>query len=127
MRTPEPPRNPSDAPATPGAGFQWLRFLSRGAGWIFGLLAAAFVSVLILVGLALAVAYPNLPEISSLTDYRPKLPMRVFSSDAVQLGEFGEERRNFMPIAEIPRVMKDAVLAAEDARFYQHGDRKSVV
>ena len=121
MRTPEPPRNPSDAPATPGAGFQWLRFLSRGAGWIFGLLAAAFVSVLILVGLALAVAYPNLPEISSLTDYRPKLPMRVFSSDGVQLGEFGEERRNFMPIAEIPRVMKDAVLAAEDARFYQHG------
>ncbi len=74
-----------------------------------------------MVALALAVAYPNLPEISSLTDYRPKLPLRVYSSDGVELGEFGEERRTFVPIAEIPQVMKDAVLAAEDARFYQHG------
>ena len=81
------------------------------------------------IGLALAVAYPNLPEISSLADYRPKLPLRVFSSDGVQLGEFGEERRNFLPIAQIPQVMKDAVLAAEDARFYQHGgvDYKGVL
>jgi penicillin-binding protein 1A len=86
-----------------------------------GLVAAGLLSVLILVGLALAAAYPNLPEISSLTDYRPKLPLRVFSSDGVQMGEYGEERRNFVPIAQIPQVMKDAVLAAEDARFYQHG------
>ena len=79
------------------------------------------LSMLFLIGLALAVAYPNLPEISSLADYRPKLPLRVFSSDGVQLGEFGEERRDLVPIAKIPQVMKDAVLAAEDARFYQHG------
>src|SRR6476620_3217496 len=46
--------------------------------------------------------------------------MRIFSSDGVLLGEFGEERRNFLPIAEIPKVMQDAVLAAEDAKFYQH-------
>ena len=56
-----------------------------------------------LVAIALAVAYPNLPEISGLTDYRPKLPMRIYSADGVLLGEFGEERRNFTPIAEIPR------------------------
>ena len=62
-------------------------------------------------------AYPNLPEIDGLTDYRPKLPLRVFSADGVLLGEFGEERRNFMPIGEIPKVMKDAVLAAEDAQL----------
>ncbi len=68
----------------------------------------------------MAVSYPNLPEIGSLTDYRPKLPMRVFSADGVLLGEFGEERRNFVPISEIPKVMQDAVLAAEDAKFYQH-------
>ena len=37
------------------------------------------------------------------------------------LGEFGEERRSFVPIAQIPKVMKDAVLAIEDARFYDHG------
>jgi penicillin-binding protein 1A len=88
---------------------------------VLGLAAAGLASVLFLVGLALAMAYPNLPEISSLTDYRPKLPLRVYSSDGVQLGEFGEERRHFVPITQIPQVMKDAVLAAEDARFYQHG------
>ena len=86
-----------------------------------GLLAGGFVALLCLIALALAVAYPNLPEISSLTDYRPKLPMRVFTADGVQIGEFGEERRNFMPIGQMPQVMKDAVLAAEDTRFYQHG------
>jgi penicillin-binding protein 1A len=86
-----------------------------------GLAAGGLLVVLLLVALALAVAYPNLPDINSLADYRPKLPLRVYSSDGVQLGEFGEERRTFMPIASMPQVMKDAVLAAEDARFYQHG------
>jgi len=85
--------------------------------------------LLLVLGVALAVAYPQLPAIASLTDYRPKLPLRVFSSDGVLLGEYGEERRNFTPIQQIPQVMKDAVLAAEDARFYQHGgvDYKGVV
>jgi penicillin-binding protein 1A len=68
-----------------------------------------------------AVAYPNVPEIGGLADYRPKLPMRIYAADGVLLGEFGEERRNFTPIAQIPKVLKDAVLAAEDARFYEHG------
>ena len=86
-----------------------------------GLAAGGLLVLLLLVALALAVAYPNLPDINSLADYRPKLPLRVYSSDGVQLGEFGEERRTFMPIASMPQVMKDAVLAAEDARFYQHG------
>jgi penicillin-binding protein 1A len=62
-----------------------------------------------------------MPELSALTDYRPKLPLRVFSSDGVLLGEYGEERRQFTPISEIPKVMRDAVLAIEDARFYHHG------
>ena len=68
-----------------------------------GLAAAAVLSGLMLAAVALAVAYPNLPEISGLTDYRPKLPMRLYSADEVLLGEFGEERRSFAPIAEIPR------------------------
>ncbi|MDQ6685586.1 MAG: transglycosylase domain-containing protein, partial [Pseudomonadota bacterium] len=89
-------------------------------GSLLGLAAAAGVAGVLLAAIAVAVAYPNLPEISSLTDYRPKLPMRVFSADGVLLGEFGEERRNFVPIGEIPKVMQDAVLAAEDARFYKH-------
>jgi penicillin-binding protein 1A len=98
----------------------WLRRTGHVAGWALGLLGAALLTVLLLVGIALAVAYPNLPEVSALTDYRPKLPLRVFSADGVQLGEFGEERRSFTPIGQMPQIMKDAVLAAEDTRFYQH-------
>ncbi|WP_281790133.1 penicillin-binding protein 1A [Limnohabitans sp. INBF002] len=75
----------------------------------------------LLVGVALAMAYPQLPDISDLADYRPKLSMRVYSVEGTQIGEFGEERRNLTPFKDIPKVMKDAVLAIEDARFYQHG------
>ena len=89
--------------------------------WLAGLAAAGLVALLLVVAVALAVAYPNLPDISSLGDYRPKLPLRVYSADGVLLGEFGEERRQLTPIEKIPQVMKDAVLAAEDARFYEHG------
>jgi penicillin-binding protein 1A len=97
--------------------------------WLFGVTAAAALSLLMIVAIALSVAYPNLPEIASLTDYRPKLPMRIYSSDGVLIGEFGEERRSFVPIAEIPKVMQQAVLAIEDARFYEHSgvDYKGVV
>ncbi|GAP34799.1 multimodular transpeptidase-transglycosylase [Piscinibacter sakaiensis] len=79
------------------------------------------LTVLLMVGIALTVAYPNLPDLGGLTDYRPKLPMRIYSADGQLIGEFGEERRSFVPIDEIPKVMQDAVLAIEDARFYQHG------
>nr|WP_235582020.1 penicillin-binding protein 1A [Rhizobacter sp. Root1221] len=86
-------------------------------------------AVLLLGGVALAVAYPHLPQISGLLDYRPKLPMRIYSADGVLLSEFGEERRNFTPIGQVPKVMKDAVLAIEDARFYEHSgvDYKGVL
>ncbi|MET0209529.1 MAG: penicillin-binding protein 1A [Burkholderiaceae bacterium] len=87
----------------------------------FGLVFALGFSALVLAAIALSVAYPNLPEISSLADYRPKLPMRIYSADDVLIGEYGEERRQFAPISEIPKVMREAVLAIEDARFYQHG------
>jgi len=89
--------------------------------WLAGLALAGLLSVLMLVAVALAVAYPNLPDISDLSDYQPKLPLRVYSADGALLGEFGEERRNLTPIKDIPQIMKDAVLAVEDARFYQHG------
>ena len=89
--------------------------------WAFGFMAACGVIVALLVGVALAMAYPQLPDVTALSDYRPKLSMRVYSVEGTQIGEFGEERRNFMPFKDIPKVMKDAVLAIEDARFYQHG------
>lgn len=101
-------------------GPSWKRALLRVALWIGGTLLAGAVCVATIAGVALAVAYPNLPDISDLSDYRPKLPMRVYSAEGVLIGEFGEERRNLTPIAQIPQVMKDAVLAIEDARFYSH-------
>ncbi|TSE35972.1 Penicillin-binding protein 1A [Tepidimonas charontis] len=73
-----------------------------------------------LVGLALAVAYPNLPDVSELADYRPKLPLRVYARDGSLLGEFGEERRNLVRFRDIPPVVVKAVLAIEDARFFEH-------
>jgi penicillin-binding protein 1A len=89
--------------------------------WSAGLALAGALSVLMIVAVALSVAYPNLPDISDLSDYRPKLPMRVYSADGVVIGEFGEERRSLTPIKDIPQVMKNAVLAIEDARFFSHG------
>ena len=69
----------------------------------------------------MAVAYPQLPDVAELADYRPKLPLRIYSAEGQLLGEFGEERRKLTPINDIPKVMKDAVLSIEDSRFYQHG------
>lgn len=76
---------------------------------------------LLLVVFALAMAYPNLPALDTLTDYRPKMPLRIFSADNVLIGEFGEERRNLVRLKDIPDVMKKAILAIEDDRFYEHG------
>ena len=99
----------------------WVRRLVAIVLWSAGIVAAGLAGIVLVVAVALAVAYPNLPDISDLSDYRPKLPMRVYSADGVLIGEFGEERRNLTPINDIPKVMKDAVLAIEDARFFSHG------
>jgi penicillin-binding protein 1A len=101
----------------PSLGVRLGQLALRG----LGLLVGGIVAVALLLALGLALAYPNLPDIGGLTDYRPKLPMRVLSSDGVLMGEFGEERRSYLPIAQIPKLMQEAVLAIEDARFYQHG------
>jgi penicillin-binding protein 1A len=98
----------------------WAPWVLRPLAWLAGAVLAVVVAIGALVAVALAVAYPNLPSIDSLTEYRPKLPLKVLSSDGVLLGEFGEERRSFTPIAQVPKVMRDAVLAIEDARFYDH-------
>lgn len=109
-----------DAPGRTPVRPAWQRFLIKTFAWIFGLAFALVAAAVTVAGVALAVAYPNLPDISELSDYRPKLPLRVYSADGTLIGEFGEERRNLTPINEIPAVMKNAVLAIEDARFYSH-------
>jgi penicillin-binding protein 1A len=110
----------SDAPGPAPQRPAWQRFILGFFAWTFGLAFAAVAAAVTVGGVALAVAYPNLPDISELSDYRPKLPLRVYSQEGVLIGEFGEERRNLTPIGEIPAVMKNAVLAIEDARFYSH-------
>ncbi len=112
----ESPSPKSSAPRARAKSWPW-----RLALWAGGLLLAAVLSLLFVIAIALAVAFPHLPDISDLSDYRPKLPLRVFSAEGTLIGEFGEERRHLTPIKEIPKVMTDAVLAIEDARFYEHG------
>ncbi len=75
----------------------------------------------LLLAFVLALLYPTLPSLESLTDYQPKIPLRIVSAEGDLLGEFGEERRAIVTIAEVPDVMKKAILAAEDERFYSHG------
>ncbi len=99
--------------------------------WLLTILAALTLFLLpaILLGLAVILAYPTLPSLEVLTDYRPKIPLRIYSAEGELLGEFGEERRALVAISEVPEVMKQAILAAEDDRFYEHGgvDYKGVI
>jgi penicillin-binding protein 1A len=95
-------------------------FTSR---WFIPTLAALTILLLpaILLGLAVILTYPSLPPLDVLTDYRPKIPLRIYSAEGALLAEFGEERRALVKISEVPVVMKQAILAAEDDRFYEHG------
>ena len=98
-----------------------MHWLVRAFLWLIGLAVAGALALAMVVAVALAMAYPNLPDVSELADYRPKLPLRIYSAEGALLGEFGEERRTLTPINDIPKVMVDAVLAIEDTRFFEHG------
>jgi penicillin-binding protein 1A len=82
--------------------------------------ATAVVTALLAVMLALLLANDRLPPLDALIDYRPRIPLRVYTADGVLIGEFGEERRTFVRVEDVPDVMKQAVVAAEDARFFEH-------
>jgi penicillin-binding protein 1A len=96
----------------------------------FGVLTLLTLLVAVPVALALAAALTlgfsailaagRLPALDALTDYRPKVPLRVWTADGVLIGEFGEERRSVVRIEDVPEVMKQAILAAEDDRFFEH-------
>ncbi|MFM0671978.1 penicillin-binding protein 1A [Paraburkholderia sediminicola] len=95
----------------------WLKLI---LGFV-GLIVAGILCVLLVLGYALVVATPNLPSLDALTDYRPKVPLRIYTADHVLIGEFGEERRDIVRIQDVPDHLKKAILAIEDARFYDHG------
>ena len=94
----------------------WLRFVAFPLALVAGLLAAGVLAV----GLVVVLAYPQLPSLDALTAYQPKIPLRIYSAEGILIGEFGEERRSVISIAEVPQQLKNAVIAAEDERFYEH-------
>ncbi|WP_374410163.1 penicillin-binding protein 1A [Hydrogenophaga sp.] len=112
--------SPPTTPAKPGEAPGALRWIGKALAVTAGLAVAGVLVLMMGIGLALAVAFPNLPDVADLADYRPKLPLRVLTADGQVIGEFGEERRNLLTIKEIPDVMKNAVLAIEDSRFFEH-------
>jgi penicillin-binding protein 1A len=107
----------------------------RGRIWLTLLLVIVGTPIVLAIcgalglSLALLLANDRLPSMDALTDYKPKVPLRIFTSDGVQIGEFGEERRSLVKIADVPPLMKNAILAAEDSRFFEHGgvDYKGIV
>jgi penicillin-binding protein 1A len=107
-----------NAPRDTSTSSPWIvRFFAK----LFVLGAGLAISAVLVLVIALSIAWPNLPDLTAMTDYRPRVPLRVFTADKVLIGEFGEERRNVLRFNEFPDVLKSAVLSAEDDRFYQHG------
>ena len=96
-----------------------MRFLN-----IFKLL---FIILLVISSLVAAVAVggyfylnPQLPSIEGLSNVQLQVPLRIYSSDGALMGEFGEKRRTPKKLDEIPELMQQAFLSAEDDRFFEH-------
>ena len=106
-------------------------FMTPKKWWHFLILfiLVSGITLTALTALAVTLIYPTLPSLEALTNYQPKLPLRVYSADGFLISEFGEERRAFVKIEKVPKNLIDAVLAIEDRRFYQHGgvDTKGVL
>jgi penicillin-binding protein 1A len=94
----------------------WIRFVALPLAILAGLAVAGVLAV----GLVVVLAYPQLPSLDALTAYQPKIPLRIYTAEGVLIGEFGEERRAVVSITEVPQQLKNAVIAAEDERFYEH-------
>jgi penicillin-binding protein 1A len=85
------------------------------------LMLSAFAAGILVLVFAVVIIYPQLPDLTIITDYQPRVPLRVYSAEGLLIGEFGEERRAVVKIDAVPKQMREAILAAEDERFYQHG------
>src|SRR5512134_3224477 len=94
----------------------WLRFVAFPLAVLAGLVVAGVLAL----GLVVVLAYPQLPSLEALTAYQPKVPLRIYTAEGILIGEFGEERRSVISITEVPQQLKNAVIAAEDERFYEH-------
>ena len=95
--------------------------LARWWVWPLMLFGGSALAAALVFVFAAVIVYPTLPSLEVLTDYQPKVPLRIYSSEGLLIGEFGEERRAIVTIDAVPKSMREAILAAEDERFYQHG------
>src|SRR4030081_731015 len=98
-----------------------MRFLVRFMGFLF-----AAGTVVFLVGVAATAGLiwhfsKDLPDYSQLQDYEPPVMTRIHASDGSLLGEYARERRLYLPIQAVPKLVINAFLAAEDKNFYEHG------
>src|SRR6201989_1359718 len=98
-----------------------MRLLVRFFGFLF-----AAGTVVFLVGIAAAAGLiwhfsRDLPDYSQLQDYEPPVVTRVHAVDGSLLGEYSKERRLYLPIQAMPKLVTNAFLAAEDKNFYEHG------
>ncbi|MFT4174374.1 MAG: penicillin-binding protein 1A [Rhodocyclaceae bacterium] len=83
---------------------------------LFGLALLGIASL----GIAAAFAWPKLPTLEALTDYKPRIPLRIYTADGALIAEYGEERRTYAPIAQVPKVVQAAIVSAEDDHFFEH-------
>ncbi len=99
------------------AGQRGLIILSTLVLLVLGLAAAAMLAL----AAAAAWYWNDLPALDKATDYRPQQHLQVLTADGVEIAQFGTERRLYLPIAQMPKTLRNAVLAVEDAGFYEHG------
>ena len=90
--------------------------------WAYPLMLVFFMAAAgsLVLGFAAVLLYPGLPTLEALTDYQPKIPLRIYSIEGQLIGEFGEERRAVVALATVPKSLIDAIVAAEDERFFRH-------
>ena len=102
-------------------GTSVMRFLVRFLGFLFA--AGTVVFLVGVAGVAAAIWHfsRDLPDYSQLQDYEPPVMTRVHASDGALLGEYSKERRLYLPIQAMPKLVTNAFLAAEDKNFYEHG------
>ena len=87
-------------------------------GWVTFFLFAALVTALLTAGV---VVNAQLPELDEITNYQPRQPLEILTRDGVELAQFGPERRRFLPLAQFPKILQDALISTEDADFWTHG------
>src|ERR1700704_2287270 len=98
-----------------------MRWLVRFVGFLFTVGTVVFL-VGVAAGAGLIWHYSrDLPEYSQLQDYEPPVMTRVHAADGALLGEYSKERRLYLPIQAVPKLVINAFLAAEDKNFYEHG------